>query len=163
LAAFKLVSSCIRDGRSVADEHRSRPPPVCGSLHPGGRLRGWREVDEPVAVESGWLGRLMASVGAAGRAAANRFQPFTLPEGSPSTNGPGQGRASGAASLDHLVRAHQQRLRGRTTDGLRSLQVDHEFEVRGLLDRKVGGLRPVEHLDDIAGRLNFASCNRKRP
>src|SRR5438105_5017653 len=55
-------------------------------------------------------------------------------------------------SLDHLVRAQQDRLRDRETKGLRGLKVDHQVELRGLLDRQIGGLRSFEDLVHIGRR-----------
>src|SRR6266705_1765138 len=40
-------------------------------------------------------------------------------------------------SLDHLVRANQDRLRNRDAEGLRRLHVDHQLELRRLLDRNI--------------------------
>src|SRR5689334_7157290 len=54
-------------------------------------------------------------------------------------------------SLDHLVRLQEQLLRNRQPDRLRSLQVDDELDLRGLLDGEVGGLRALEYLVDIRG------------
>jgi hypothetical protein len=46
------------------------------------------------------------------------------------------------ALLDHLVRPPQHRGRDGEAERLRGLEVDDQFELRGLLDRKVGGLGP---------------------
>src|SRR5712692_1984197 len=54
------------------------------------------------------------------------------------------------ALLDHLVRPPQQRLRDREAEGLGGLQVDHKFELRGLLDREIAGLGALEDLVDKA-------------
>ena len=48
-------------------------------------------------------------------------------------------------SLDHLVRAQQERLRDRQAECLRGLHVDHQLEFRGLFDREVGGLGTFEY------------------
>jgi hypothetical protein len=59
----------------------------------------------------------------------------------------GERRAEAAAAgvefhqvlLDHLIRPRQQRRRDREAEGLGGLEIDDEFERRGLLDREVGG------------------------
>src|SRR6266849_1336887 len=48
--------------------------------------------------------------------------------------------------LDDLVRTLQQRLRDREAKGLRGLEVNHQFELRRLLDRQVAGLGALEDL-----------------
>jgi hypothetical protein len=56
----------------------------------------------------------------------------------------GRRRATGAAieqSLDHLVRAHQQRLRNREVERLGGFEVDHQFHLGRLLNRDIGRLR----------------------
>src|SRR5262247_2776828 len=40
-------------------------------------------------------------------------------------------------SFDHFIRSIQQRLRNRETDLLRRLEIDHQLEFRGLLDRQI--------------------------
>ena len=58
--------------------------------------------------------------------------------------------AGGVSSLlEHPVRANLQRLRYRYTNPLRRLHVDHELELRRLLDGKVPGVRSPEDLSDI--------------
>src|ERR1700688_4901916 len=52
-------------------------------------------------------------------------------------------------SLDHLIRAQQQRLRDRDAERLRGLEVDDEFKLGGLLDGKVPGLGALENLVDV--------------
>jgi hypothetical protein len=42
----------------------------------------------------------------------------------------------GDLSLTHLVRAQQERLRDRKPERLRGVEIDHQFELRGLLNRK---------------------------
>jgi hypothetical protein len=49
-------------------------------------------------------------------------------------------RAKWAASLDHVSGLRQHRGRDREAERLRGLQVDHELELRGLLDGEGGGL-----------------------
>jgi hypothetical protein len=46
--------------------------------------------------------------------------------------------------LDHFIRSIQQRLRNGETDLLRRFQIDHQFELRGLLDRQIGGLGSLQ-------------------
>jgi hypothetical protein len=62
------------------------------------------------------------------RAARRRLRPATSP---------GSG---GGPSFDHVLRAQQQRRRDRETERLGGLEVDHELELRRLLDGRVGGL-----------------------
>ena len=45
-------------------------------------------------------------------------------------------------SLDHLVRAEQERRRDREAESLRGLEVDHQLERRGLFDGKSAGFAP---------------------
>src|SRR5215467_14840004 len=56
-----------------------------------------------------------------------------------------------SASLDHLVGLSQQRRRNCQAEGLGSLEVDHQLELRGLLNRKVTGLRTLQDLVDVIG------------
>src|ERR1700682_317366 len=51
--------------------------------------------------------------------------------------------------LDDLIRAQQQRLRDRDPERLRGLEVDHQFELRGLLDGNVAGLGASQDLVDM--------------
>src|SRR5215467_12429323 len=52
-------------------------------------------------------------------------------------------------SLDHLIRPQQQRLRNGEPEDLRGLEVDHQLELRGLLDWKVTGLGTLEETVDV--------------
>ena len=47
-------------------------------------------------------------------------------------------------SLNHLIRPLQKRWRDRQADGLGGLEVDDQFELGGLFDRKIAGLRAFE-------------------
>ena len=49
-------------------------------------------------------------------------------------------------TIDDVVRPPQQRRRHGQPEGFRRLQVDNELEVRGLLDRKIGGLSALQDL-----------------
>src|SRR6266404_1583081 len=49
-------------------------------------------------------------------------------------------------SLDHLIRSHQHVRRDRQADLLGGFQVDHQLELRRLLDGKIGGLRAFQNL-----------------
>ena len=51
-----------------------------------------------------------------------------------------------ARSLDDLVRAHQDGLRDREPESVGSLQVNDQFDLRGLLDGQVGRLSTLENL-----------------
>jgi hypothetical protein len=51
----------------------------------------------------------------------------------------------------HLVGAQQDCRRKLDADRLGGLQVDYQLELRGLLDRQVGGLRTLENLRDVLG------------
>jgi hypothetical protein len=53
--------------------------------------------------------------------------------------------------LDHLVGAGEQRRRHFQANRLRHDQVNDEVELGRLLDRKIGGLRPPNLVDQVAG------------
>ena len=53
--------------------------------------------------------------------------------------------------LDHLVGAGEQRRRRFHANRLRHDQVNDEVELGRLLDRKIGGLRPPNLVDQVAG------------
>src|SRR6266542_778402 len=57
---------------------------------------------------------------------------------------------AGVVSLNHLVRSQQQRWRDRQAEGLGSLEVDHQLELRRLLNGEVGGLSTFEDLVHVA-------------
>ena len=59
------------------------------------------------------------------------------------------------ALFDYLIRPQEQGLRDSETEGFGSLEVDHQFKLRGLLDGQVAGLRALENLDVIS---TLASC-----
>src|SRR6476659_3916110 len=52
------------------------------------------------------------------------------------------------ALFDHLVGALQKRRRHFDAKRLCGLQIDHQFELDGLLDRQVGRVRTLENLVD---------------
>jgi hypothetical protein len=54
-------------------------------------------------------------------------------------------------SLDHFIRSHQNLLRNRETDLLRSLEIDHQLKLRRLLDGKLGGLCAFQDLVHVRG------------
>jgi len=54
-------------------------------------------------------------------------------------------------SLEHLIRPQQQRLRNREAESFGGLEVDDQFELGRLLDRKVARLGTLENLVDICG------------
>ena len=47
-------------------------------------------------------------------------------------------------SLDHLIRPIQHRLRDRQADLLGRLEIDHQLELRRLLDRQIGRLGSLQ-------------------
>jgi hypothetical protein len=61
-------------------------------------------------------------------------------------------RRNKTASLDHLVRAQQQRLRDGEAELLRGLEVDHQLVLDRRLHRKVAWLRTLEDEIDINRR-----------
>src|SRR5262249_8296118 len=68
--------------------------------------------------------------------------------------GKGRGEEDECATeelLDDLVRPRQDRLRDREAEGPGRLEVDHQFELRGLLDGEVGRLGTFQDLVDIQG------------
>jgi len=65
----------------------------------------------------------------------------------------GLGRgADQARSLDHLIRPLQERRRDREAEGPGGLEVDHQLELRRLLDGEVGRLGALENLIDVNRR-----------
>src|SRR5438093_93421 len=60
-------------------------------------------------------------------------------------------RMRAGPSLDQLVRPEQHRPRDRQAERLGGLQVDHQLELRGLLDREIAGLGALEDLVHIDG------------
>jgi hypothetical protein len=55
--------------------------------------------------------------------------------------------------LDDLVGGHLHDQRHREAERLRRFEIDDEFDLRGLLHRKLGGLLTLEDAIDIEGRL----------
>src|SRR5580704_11734888 len=53
--------------------------------------------------------------------------------------------------FDHLVSAGEQRRRYGKAKCLRSRQIDDQFELGGLFDWDVSGLRPAQYLVDVIG------------
>ena len=51
--------------------------------------------------------------------------------------------------LNHFVRALQQDLRDREAEHPGGLQIDHQLELRGLLDGKIAGFATFEDLIDV--------------
>src|SRR3989442_437360 len=58
-------------------------------------------------------------------------------------------RWSSIGLLNDLIRPHQERLRNRQAEGLGGLEVDDQIELRGLFDRKIGGLGTFEDFVQI--------------
>src|SRR5215475_636478 len=61
-------------------------------------------------------------------------------------------------SFDYFIRSIQQRLRNRETDLLRRLEIDHQLEFRGLLDRQIGGLGSLENFVHVICGASVAVC-----
>ena len=59
--------------------------------------------------------------------------------------------------LDDLIRTQQQRRRDREPERLRGLEVDHQLELRRLLDGEIAGLRAVEKAPTERGLLSIAN------
>src|SRR3954469_9345972 len=55
---------------------------------------------------------------------------------------------SPAVSFYHLIGAGKERGRDRKTEGFGGLEIDHQFELCRLLDRKVARLRAIKNLVD---------------
>lgn len=76
--------------------------------------------------------------------------------------GAGEERGAGIAVAvfkrlaDHLIRAEQQRLRNGESERAGRFQVDHELELRRLLDRKVSGAGATQDLADDGGNAQVA-------
>ena len=58
----------------------------------------------------------------------------------------------GGSSLDHLIRPAQQRVRDPQAEGLHRLEIDHQVELRGLLDGEIARLGALENLAHIGAR-----------
>src|SRR6266478_3323284 len=56
-----------------------------------------------------------------------------------------------AHSFDHLVGAHQKRLRDRQPEGLRRLEVEDQFKFRWLLDWQIRGFGTLQNLVHVQG------------
>jgi hypothetical protein len=61
--------------------------------------------------------------------------------------------------LDHLIGPQQERLWNRETEGLGGLQVDHQLELRRLLDGKVGRLSALQYAIHVAGGQKVRSTS----
>ncbi len=55
--------------------------------------------------------------------------------------------------FNHLIRPLQERLRDRQADRLRGLEVDHQLELGGLLNREIGGLSALENFNYICPQM----------
>ena len=62
--------------------------------------------------------------------------------------------------LDQLVGGHLHDQRHLEAECLRRFEIDDEFELRGLLDRKLGGLLTFEDANDMAGSAAVLSETR---
>src|SRR5215204_3634250 len=63
----------------------------------------------------------------------------------------GSGLNQVGGSLDHLVGTQQEVRTDRQAERSRRLEIDDKLEFHRLLDRQVGGLRPVDDLFHVAG------------
>src|SRR5258705_3612922 len=54
-------------------------------------------------------------------------------------------------SLNHFIRASEQRLRNGQPEHLRRLEIDDELVLRGLLDGQIRGLGPFQYLVHVSG------------
>ena len=59
-----------------------------------------------------------------------------------------------SCSLDHLVGEREQPVRNLEAERLRGLEVDGQFELRGLYDRQVGGLFTLENATRVKSDLS---------
>ena len=62
-------------------------------------------------------------------------------------------RASCLISFDHLIRSIKRRLRNRQADLVGRFEVDHQFELRWLLDGQIGWLGSLQ--DSVVPILDF--------
>ena len=60
--------------------------------------------------------------------------------------------------FEHLIGQQEQRWRHRDPQRLGGLQIDHELELHGLLDREVGGLGTFQDLVYIVAGAKFATA-----
>src|SRR5688572_10886197 len=65
---------------------------------------------------------------------------------------------SGLPSLDHLIGSQQHRLRDRHAERACDLLIDHELELRRLLNRQIGGLRAFQNTVHVLRRLEEGVC-----
>src|SRR5438093_8570080 len=61
------------------------------------------------------------------------------------------------ALFDHLFRSPQHRRRDRHAERLCSLEVDHQLELRGLLDGEIAWIGPFQNFIDVGGRTTIQS------
>src|SRR2546429_7782421 len=59
------------------------------------------------------------------------------------------GTAPGGGLFDNMTRPPQHRRRDRKAECFRGLEIDHQLELRRLLDGKVSGLRALEDLVNV--------------
>src|SRR5690242_17522050 len=62
-------------------------------------------------------------------------------------------RAPDSELLDQLIRPSQQRRRNRQTEGLGSLEVDDQVELRDLLDGEIGRPSALQDARDVDGSV----------
>jgi hypothetical protein len=64
----------------------------------------------------------------------------------------------GLRLFDHLIRSEQKRRRDGQAQRLGGLEVDHQLELRGLLNGEIGRLGPFEDLVHVHGRESNRVC-----
>ena len=73
-----------------------------------------------------------------------------VPPNKTKLTGPVEREVGRQGSLNYLVSAQQQRLRHCEPERPCGPEIDHQLELRRLLDRKIGGLFPAKDAVDVA-------------
>ena len=124
----------------LVGSRRTPAAPACSTSLVAGELRHGR-TDYSLPSRGGASSPCVSAPGCA----SARGQCSTAP-GAPEGGRRRARRREGGRSFDDLIRAQQQRRRDREAERLGGLQVDHQLELRGLLDGEVARLGTLDDL-----------------